>query len=386
VSLHPCSPSAHRVRRRFGLGAVMLVLCCAALVTLPVACKIPARPENGADVRIAKWKDDHRAAISVNYDESDLLSPSQLQVHDAVLGLGMHVDFELVTGGISGPISDQQRTRIRWLAEHGFQFFGHGQQHVNHDKLGPEDVRRSAQSCYDLMKQMNLKPVAFAYPGGHADRPRTRAAVKDAGFLSARIFRAASRRDPYIVPDDVREPSDWYTLPTLVMMGHAFDVRDHAVNDTAELTPYLEEALRRTAWLITTYHSINEPDGYGFYPLAGFVEDLQAIKARDFWVASINDATLYVRERAAAKVSYRWIYRAGDQLGLALSVDDGLPADVYDFPLTILVRTPATWRGRRVEVYDVRMASTLMQEVPADGMPVMLAVRADGTPYTVEVR
>ena len=115
-------------------------------------------------------------------------------------------------------------------------------------------------------------------------------------------------------------------------------------------------------------------------------EDLQAIKTRDFWVASINDATLYVRERAAAKVSYRWIYRAGDQLGLALSVDDGLPADVYDFPLTILVRTPATWRGRRVEVYDVRMASTLMQEVPADGMPVMLAVRADGTPYTVEVR
>ena len=322
----------------------------------------------------------------VNYDESDLLSLDQLQVHDALLGLGMHVDFELVTGGISEPISDQQRARIRWLAEHGFQFFGHGERHVNHDNLGPEDVRRSAQTCHDAMKQMGLKPVAFAYPGGHADRPRTRAAVKDAGFLSARIFRAASRRDPYIVPDDIREPSDWYTLPTLVMMGHAFDVKGHAVNDTAELIPYLEGALRRTAWLITTYHSVNKPDGYGFYPLAAFLEDLQAIKARDFWVASINDATLYVRERAAAKVSYGWIHQTSDQLTLAFSVDDGLPADLYDYPLTILVRPPAAWRGHRAEVYDTRTSTTAMREVPADSLPVMLAVRADGTPYTVRVR
>src|SRR5262249_38283843 len=148
---------------------------------------------------------------------------------------------------------------------------GHGAQHVNHDALAPDALSWSTTTCFADMEQMGLKGVAFAYPGGHGHRARTRAAVRDAGFLSARIFRAASHRDPYIVPGDVREPSDWYALPTLVMMGRAFDVRHHAINDTAALTPYLDQALQRTAWLIVTYHSINKPEGYGYYPLEGFV-------------------------------------------------------------------------------------------------------------------
>ncbi len=256
---------------------------------------------------------------------------------------------------------------------------------MNHDDLGPEEVRRSTKTCYDTMKLIGLKAVAFAYPGGHASRSRTRAAVRDAGFLSGRTFRAASRRDPYIVPDDVREPSDWYALPTLVMMGREFDVKDRAVNDTAELLPYLDEALSRTAWIIMTYHSINKPKGYGFYPLETFLSDLGAIKVRDFWVSSINDATLYVRERAAARTSYRWIDRANDRVALAVSVHDGLPADVYDLPLTVVVRTPVSWRGRRVVVRDARSQSVRRQEVPVDGRPVMFEVRADGRTYTIKV-
>src|SRR6266478_1256961 len=79
----------------------MLALGGATFASLLIACRHPQRPGELADVRIAKWKDGHRAAVSVNYDESDLLSPGQLRVQDAVLALGMHLDFELVTGGIS---------------------------------------------------------------------------------------------------------------------------------------------------------------------------------------------------------------------------------------------------------------------------------------------
>jgi peptidoglycan/xylan/chitin deacetylase (PgdA/CDA1 family) len=371
-------------RRRRDLVAVLLALLGGGgLARLAVGCTHTAPSEAAADVRIAKWRGDHHAAVSVTYDESDLLSPGQRRVHHALLDLGVPVDFELVTGWITQPEAD----RIRWLVARGFHFFGHGARHVNHDALDSDQVRWSATTCYDAMTRLGLKPVAFAYPGGHGDLPRTRAAVRDAGFLSARMFRAAARRDPYIVPDDVREPRDWYALPTLVMMGHAFDVNHHAVDDTAELVPYLDGAVRRTAWLIVTYHSIDEPHGYGFYPLAGVLADLQAIKARDIWVASINDMTLYVRERAAARVSYRWIERAGNRLALEVSVADGLPADVYDVPLTIVVRPPASWRGHRAEVRDPRKRTTVaQQEVPADGADVLLTVRPDDTTYAIKVQ
>jgi peptidoglycan/xylan/chitin deacetylase (PgdA/CDA1 family) len=366
-------------------GAVVVVLLLvlgAGLASLAAGCEKPRRSDDAADVRIAKWTDDHRAAVSVTYDESDLMSPGQRRVHHAFLALGVPVDFELVTGWVTRPEED----RIRWLTARGFRFFGHGTRHVNHDALDPDEVRQSITGCYQAMKHLGLKPVAFAYPGGHGDLPRTRAAVRDAGFLSARMFRAAARRDPYIVPDDVREPLDWYALPSLVMMGHAFDARHHAVDDTAELVPYLDGAVRRTAWLILTYHSIDKPKGYGYYPLGGVQSDVEAIKARDIWAASINDATLYVRERAAARVSSRWIERAGIRSALEVSVADGLPADVYDLPLTLVVRPPSSWRGHRAEVRDLRDHTVTLHEVPADGREFLLAVRPDATTYAIKAR
>ena len=371
-----------RSARRAGRAVVVLLLFLGAggLASLAVGSGKSRRSDDAADVRIAKWTDDHRAAVSVSYDESDLMSPDQRRVHHAFLALGVPVDFELVTGWVNRPEED----RIRWLTARGFRFFGHGTRHVNHDALDPDEVRQSVTGCYQAMKRLGLKPVAFAYPGGHGELPRTRAAVRDAGFLSARMFRAAARRDPYIVPDDAREPLDWYALPSLVMMGHAFDARHHAVDDTAELIPYLDGAVRRTAWLVLTYHSIDKPKGYGFYPLAGVQSDIEAIKARDIWIASINDATLYVRERAAARVSSRWIERAGTRSALEVSVADGLPADVYDLPLTLVVRPPASWRGHRAEVRDLRDRTVTLREVPADGREFLLAVRPDATTYAIK--
>jgi len=371
-----------RSARRAGRAVVVLLLFLGAggLASLAVGSGKSRRSDDAADVRIAKWTDDHRAAVSVTYDESDLMSPDQRRVHHAFLALGVPVDFELVTGWVNRPEED----RIRWLTARGFRFFGHGTRHVNHDALDPDEVRQSVTGCYQAMKRLGLKPVAFAYPGGHGELPRTRAAVRDAGFLSARMFRAAARRDPYIVPDDAREPLDWYALPSLVMMGHAFDARHHAVDDTAELIPYLDGAVRRTAWLVLTYHSIDKPKGYGFYPLAGVQSDIEAIKARDIWIASINDATLYVRERAAARVSSRWIERAGTRSALEVSVADGLPADVYDLPLTLVVRPPASWRGHRAEVRDLRDRTVTLREVPADGREFLLAVRPDATTYAIK--
>ena len=335
--------------------------------------------EESAPVRLAKWKDGHRAAISVTYDNGDLVSDGQRAVQDAILALGVRVDFELVTDDIS----DAKLERMRWLEAHGLGFFGHGARHVNHDRLSPEEARQSARSCFDTMQALGLKPVAFAYPTGHASRPSTRDAVREAGFLSARTFHAGSRSDPYIVPGDVREPDDWYALPSLVMMGRESDPRDHAVNDTEELRPYLDGTLARGAWLITTYHGIDKPRAYGAYTLDGFTSDLRAITARDLWAGSLNDVTLYVRERAGARLEHSWRREHGLPL-LRLTLEDGLPDDRFDQPLTVLVRPPRAWRGRLVELRDPDGVVIARSEASGH-RPLVLAIRPDGRTYTAGV-
>ena len=172
----------------------------------------------------------------------------------------MHVDFELVTGSLS----DAKLERMRWLEAHRLGFFGHGARHVSHDRLSPEEARRSARSCYETMRSLGLEPVAFAYPTGHASRPSTRDAVREAGFLSAR------RRE-------------------------------------------------------------------GGLPV------------------------------------------------LRLTLEDGLPDDRFDQPLTVLVRPPRTWRGQRIELRDPEGRVVSGAEAPGDRTPLALDVPPDGRTYTVRV-
>ena len=351
-----------------------------AILMIGAGCRPHPEASASSPVRLAKWKDGHRAAISVTYDNGDFVSAAQAPVQDAIVSLGVRVDLELVTGSLS----DAKLERMRWLASHGLGFFGHGARHVNHDRLSPEEARRSARSCYETMRALGLKPVAFAYPTGHASRPSTRDAVREAGFLSARTFHASSRRDPYIVPDGLTEPDDWYTLPSLVVMGRQSDPDDHAINDTEELRPYLDEALARGAWIITTYHSINKPGAYGYYPLDSFIADLRAITARDLWAGSINDVTLYVRERASAHLDHAWRRERGLPV-LRLTLEDGLPDDRFDRPLTVLVRPPRTWRGQRLELRDPNGRVVSDAEARGDRTPLGLDVPPDGQTYTVRV-
>src|SRR5262249_41152977 len=212
----------------------------------------PASAAESAPVRLAKWKDGHRGAISVTYDNSNLVTDTQHTVQDAILALGVRVDFELVTGSLS----DAKLERMRWLEAHRLGFFGHGARHVNHDRLSPEEARRSARSCYETMRSLGLKPGACAYPTGHARRPSPRDSVREAGC------RSAGRRE-------------------------------------------------------------------------------------------------------------------GGLRVLRLTLEDGLPDDRFDQPLTVLARPPRTWRGQRIELRDPEGRVVSGAEAPGDRTPLALDVPPD---------
>jgi hypothetical protein len=181
--------------------------------------KNPVKPDNDFTVNntfqvsVLKWYDGHKAAVSITYDSSWCANEKVIQVANAVTDRKMHMDFEVVTATFNKPEKLFRVTQMReQLIPQGIHFYGHGHEHVNHDKLDFEAAYNSFKLCYNLMDEWGLEPKAYGYPGSSGYKPSTQLAVKLAGFICARGV-TVSPDSFYICPDEKKEPLNWFYLP-----------------------------------------------------------------------------------------------------------------------------------------------------------------------------
>jgi hypothetical protein len=319
--------------------------------------------------RIARWYNNCAAAISITYDDGNPASESNRKVNKFVIDNGLTMDYEIVTGSyrLYPHLKDYL---LKEMIPSGLGYFGHGDRHINHDKLSYEDALASFKRSYQTMIDFGLKPAAYAYPMGAGNRIETRKALAEAGFLCGRLHFSRRMTDPYIVPDSQVEPEDWFGLPTLVMQDYRFNQCKRCVNNNEGLIHYLDGAIRRGAWIILTYHAIGDKKGYGFFEYEEFKKNIYSIKERNFWNASMNAVTLYIRERLHAEVILVPVITPGSKeiKEMRIIVSDGLPNDRYDQPLTILFDLPASWINKTVDlVEDGKIVDTFAVD-PVHGM------------------
>jgi len=112
----------------------------------------------------------------------------------------------------------------------GFGYFGHGHTHVNHDALSYDEAFQSFKTCFDIMQNYGLKPVAYAYPEGKGFKSTTQKALKNAGFICGRFHSPLDIYNHYIIPDGVQDALNWFALPSLVMRAFKYDQCDKCVN------------------------------------------------------------------------------------------------------------------------------------------------------------
>ena len=376
-----------------------LTLFATALLLLPASCA-PMDSPSGPSFTIAKWHNDHTAAISITNDDApDRNDP----VAAFVTSLGLVLDYEmptqsmmngwlpdwaerdlgaLVAEGLPGRVFDQlPPARLDFLLNElipqGFGYFGHGHWHVDHDWLDYEDALLSFRVNYEALQRLGLKPVAYGYPRNMGAEPETRRALAEAGFLAA---RGGAWESPYLVPDDATAPEDWFALTPLLMESLDFQDCDHCINDTAELIPVLDAALERRAWLIPMYHSVGNAAGYGFYDWQTFQADMRAIAARDFWVAPMNNVVLYLRERAAATIDMQVVAANGITERIELTLSDGLDNATFDQPLTLRFTPPPDWAGAPLQITQARRPP-LWRYPARDG--VLLSLPPNEQPWVI---
>ena len=340
--------------------------------------------------RVAKWFDNHTAAVSVTYDGRPLDIPEAVSHADEH---GVAIGYEMVTGSsyhgvpvYSNPHDVDLIYLLTDLIPGGAGYFGHGHNHVDHDKMSYGEALESFQACFDAMVWMGLKPVAYAYPRNAGSEGETQQALEDAGFLSGRLLTTNPDRF-HNIADDRTEPDNWFALQSLPMQSIHFESEDHGpcescINDNGELEPVLDEALERTSWIILTYHNIGLPEGYGWYDMDEFRKDVESIAVRDFWVSPMNEITLYARERANAQVAVEVATDHPPPLieRIKITVSDGLDDAVFDQPLTVSFNQPADWKGAPFAVYqDGRRLGEFVFETER----AMLSLEPNERPYVL---
>ncbi len=300
--------------------------------------------EEPIEAEITKWFNDHKAAVALNYDHGYPTTTSYAR--DALALLKKHkiiMDYDLVTHTLMQ--SDSMKSFIlNEIIPSGMGVFGHGHKHDNHDDKSYDEAYTSFKNCYDDMVALGMKPVSYAYPGGWGYHLSTRKALRDAGFLNGRKFEQLDISNPFIIADNEIEPRDWYALPTLIMQSEDYDGCVVCVNNADELAEYLDRAIEKSAWLILTYHFIGDLNNYGFYYLPEFERDLIAVKSRDIWNDKMDNITLYAYERKDAKIEAVKIFDANNQVEkIKIKIDDGLPNELFDHPLTAKLELPKEW-------------------------------------------
>ena len=105
---------------------------------------------------------------------------------------------------------------------------------------------------------MELNPKTYAYPLFAGRDAQTQAANRQAGFIAAR----GGTRDAsaYYICANVREPDNWYNLPSVIMGAPALFATPARTTSAAH-TP---ENAAQAAWTIMTYHSM-DTRGMGYY-------------------------------------------------------------------------------------------------------------------------
>ncbi len=379
-----------KFRGKAGPAIFAALALAAALLACTVTEAPAASPAGPFNAVIAKWHNNHTAAIAISYDI--VVRPEWVaEVNEYAREQGVVMDYEVVTGypyGGEAPVfSGADDAKLAYLKSEllpqGFGYFGHGHNHIDHDELAYGDALESFQTCYEVMEDWGLKPVAYAYPRNGGQERETQQALADAGFLSGRLI-TTRERDFYHLAEDEVAPENWFALGSVEMQSREFDNCGACVNDNGELVPILDKALERRAWVILTYHNIGRPEGWGWYDGEEFKKDVRAVAGRDFWKGTLNDITLYARERERAAIEIATVGDYGTAAGwVELTLSDGLDNGRFDQPLTVLFEQPAEWVGK---VFTVVQEGEVVGEFSFDKRRAMVSLQPNERVYVMRLK
>jgi len=282
-------------------------------------------------IEVLKWFGGHQSAISITYDAAWGMHYSIPIVVDEVVKRGLRMDFEIVPKLYNNEDNYHFIEEMRSeLIPKGVHFFGHGYSHDNHDSLSFEDAYNSFKVCFDLMAEWGLNPKVYAYPFSAGQKPSTQLANKLAGFLCAR-GGTYDQSKFFICAENEDEPENWYFLPSIPVD----EKYNRSVQNHEEMANILDQALKKSSWVIIMYHCIGMENRFAYYPFSEFEKDLNQISGNDFWSGNMDMIACYIKERLNFKYEVSPLETNHEFWDYEVYFKDDLNNEIYNQPLTL---------------------------------------------------
>lgn len=330
-------------------------------------------------LEITKWPGGSEMAFS-----SLLYAPDAreyIEVNNWLIERGLFVDYTV----LSTEYADDAE-RATYLTDQllpaGFGYAGLGHNRLDGQELDYNAALAEFQANRAYLIEQGLNPVAFAYQdAGGATDPWQRA-LQDAGFLSGVRSGAGWLADgPCVLAGDVTAPANWWALASVHMQSEPCE---GCAVDTEELLGLIEACREEEGWLITTYDSL-WVDGTGdgahaksFYSLGAFKGHMEQVALWSeeglIWLATINEATLFARQRRATAARLDRISENTYQLYL----DDGLDRSIYTADMTLRLGFGSFFQDKDL---IVQQGAQEIMRVGVDGPEMLVHLSPSAVPY-----
>jgi peptidoglycan/xylan/chitin deacetylase (PgdA/CDA1 family) len=283
---------------------------------------------------------DYHTRAGETYDEEKNYAKAYAIVDDAYAKVRQGafkpvVPREASTNGEGGITWEE----LRALSKPGYEFASHT---VTHPRVAVLDdanlIYELEKSRQEILDQLGFKHTfSVECPYGSED-------TRGVAFALQRYQTARNRIPDSFVEDLDRDSTE---DPTLSKKEYVRWQRGVLTKTPMELIKSWVDtaATHNNIWLVFVSHGV---DGIGWEPKTHeeIKEYLEYMKSKEasLWIATFQDVTKYMRERAHGEVRS---YQDGNALSVVLR--DDLTDLSYDLPLTLKTYVPVDWR-----VVDVR--------------------------------
>ncbi|MEX2716122.1 MAG: polysaccharide deacetylase family protein [Candidatus Sigynarchaeum springense] len=329
---------------------------------------------------VTNWPDERSSALSLTFDDG--YASHHAYLYPVLKEFGLKATFFVVPGWLDDPSTSKYASRIgTWrefeqMAGDGFEIGSHGMTHVKLTRLmqGAENragtlLHELAESKRVIERHIPTQPCsAIAYPYSLHNRTVSHHAARY--YIAARGIG-----NPFIlvtgaIIDLMERRSEkgwrgnrpvscfnrWYLTRRneIIQRQQAFFQKQGRVLKSTLLERFASNietrAFGRGVWSVFVQHEVipfdetRKVDTFSPYPIEWFKPFAkwlaEQVKIRAVWVDTVSNVMKYLKERDT--FNYRVLREGKDRI--ELEIHHGLDASTYNYPLTIDVLVPDTWK------------------------------------------
>jgi len=316
-------------------------------------------PEKAGEAAVCLWEDDKLAAMSLGVDDNNAADIPYWKELSKKYG-GLNITWNLITDNIDGTI-DKGRVAMAgtwelWqqMLNDGYHLASHSMSH-NHDPVpsdgwpGPD--WEAAESQHQIDSHLpGHKTRVFVYPGaGIHEFSILNGANPDSAWRASLVKYYAAARGDSGQPNNQANMIDYFNIQSTPVPQNLLNdtnpkLAAYNLNNLFAADPASPFHKFYRGWATTFIHFINDGKDFDTNPIyvaeakvLAFYNDHRA----DLWTGFFDDVALYGEERDTATLTTD----DSSDAKISLTLTDKMDPATFDYPLTIKVRLPDTWKG-----------------------------------------